>query len=906
MQRFSTSCLLSFATIAAMLALNGCSMDSVTSSPVSDEPVTEVQMAPISGSDYGGHAPLVGAHMYLVQPGTGGYGSVVKGLLTATSNNASFPTTQNGNWTNSGYGSDQFVPAADANGNPFYGVLADSSGSYNLSGDYTCTVGKPVILIGYGGSPSYVGQGSGTTGSTQTNTFAINNATVTPNNTNPATFTFTYTTTMTELFYPGEAVTVTGYTGLNLGYNESGTVLSSGLTTNTFSISVGTSTNLGSGTKAGSTTAPATVVANPPFNPAAVNMAVLGNCPSSGNFSTAGNGAISYIYMNEISATAAAYAFAGFINTAATDQTGNDEFHIGASNSTQGQQGLANAAITAGLLYDIQGSSQTTGAAGEGHIARSVTPNGGFGTVPLETIDTIGNILAACVDSTNTYRALAGTVSSACNVLESTAQDNGVVDGSTIKTSATSHVAFNIAQAAFNIARFPQGAGTGTTNSSGVTTVSANNATTAASYVSTLYGLPTGNVPFTPNLVSPRSGVTGGKPNDFSIALLWNLGAGVSASDVEIDGTGNAWVNAGPNDLYEITPSAVLTNIQTNNPLGETLSSALSAGLAIDSAGFIYAAASEGDYLYAPPVSGALGKALSTSASGIALDNVTNASNGPYQYIANQGDTQPATIVKQTFSGQPDTTAGTQFPIAGDASAANYTPGACAYAVGFITLDSANNVWTATSNNAGNDVPAYVCRFDNLGNLKYSFKVPKTNPNEAGVFAFPRGLAVDNGDNAFFPEKNLDALYLVAQGTVNVTTRGREQNGAYANLTILPGQLSAPSWVAVDGANTIWVSNTGDAGASTGGKPGTGLVQFTDAGAVMTSAYLTGAPLLTSPTTCLTSVAIDPSGNIWSAEGTGQGTCLSANYINEYVGLAAPTRTPISVAKGNSGVGVKP
>jgi hypothetical protein len=853
-----------FSLLLGASTLVGCSIGSIPDTAIPPS-TTEVKLAPISGNVYGGHAPLAGAHIYLVQPGTSGYGSVVKGLLTATSANSAYPTVENGSWTNSTYAGDQFVPTADANGNPFYGIQADNNSEYQLSGDYTCTVGQPVIIIGYGGSPSYP---SGNP------TLPVTNLTVTTGGTSAS---VTFTSGSTENYYIGEGVLLNGFTGTYAFLNgQTGAIVSGNLTTTTFQLSGITGT---SGLTTGTTyTTTGTSTASPTFNPAAVNMAVLGNCPSSGNFSTAGNGAIQYVYMNEISTTAAAYAFAGFLNTTVNDQSGNDEFHIGSSGTTQGLVGLANAATTAGLLYDITGGNLSTTYAGEGHIARTTTPNGGYGTVPQSTIDTIGNILAACVDSNNTYRRQTGTVSVACNTLESTAQDDGVIDGSTILTATTTHVAFNIAQAAFNIARFPQGGGTTTTQNGTATT---SNATTAANFVSALYNIPTGNVPFAPYLSTA--------PNDFSVPILWNVGT--PTTDVEIDSLGNAFAVAGASGLYEITPAGALTNPGTT-----ALSTALSAGLAIDLNNFVWAPAPSGTYVYAASVGvNGIDGTGSASGAGIAVDS------GENTYIAggSDGTVSPSQLAKQAaVNGTP---AGGAFPIVGSTSAAANTAGACESTVGFVTLDSSNNIWTATSSNGYDFGFTWVCRFDNNGNLLYSLNVPSSNSNEAGGFSFPRGLATDQGDNLFFADKNLNALYLIAKGTTT--------NNSYTTLTVTTNQLAAPSWVAVDGANTVWVSSTGDQGATTGSKYGKGLVQFNDSAAVMTPAYITGTVGSTTPATCLNSVAIDPSGNVWSSQAPGQGTCTTYSQVMEYVGLATPTRTPLAVAKGSSGtslVGTKP
>ncbi len=57
----------------------------------------------------GGHYGLAGAHVYLLEAGNTGYGSVAKSLINSSGSGA----VQNGDWTNSGYASDLWVPSTD-------------------------------------------------------------------------------------------------------------------------------------------------------------------------------------------------------------------------------------------------------------------------------------------------------------------------------------------------------------------------------------------------------------------------------------------------------------------------------------------------------------------------------------------------------------------------------------------------------------------------------------------------------------------------------------------------------------------------------------------------------------------------------------------------------------------------
>jgi len=191
--------------------------------------------------------------------------------------------------------------------------------------------------------------------------------------------------------------------------------------------------------------------------------------------------------INEVSTIAAIYAFAGF----ASDPT-----HVSSSNTTLAATGLANAATTLANLEDLNKS-----------IALSTTPSGN-GTVPQQEINTLANILAACINST-------GPASTQCSTLFSNATNNGVNAPDT-------------ATAALNIAHNP---GPGPT------------------VMGNLFGLQTPDSPFQ----SPLSTV----PNDFTIAISYS-GAGLNAPvPIAIDKAGDVWVGntaTGANSLSELSP----------------------------------------------------------------------------------------------------------------------------------------------------------------------------------------------------------------------------------------------------------------------------------------------------------------------------------------------------------------
>ena len=246
------------------------------------------------------------------------------------------------------------------------------------------------------------------------------------------------------------------------------------------------------------------------INSAAGLLAALGNCPSSGNFASA----VPFVSINEVSTIAAAYAFSAF----ATDAT-----HVGSSGTPAALIGITNAfANTTNLADTATGSALATTPAGNG-------------TVPQAEINSLANILAACVNST-------GPGSATCFTLFSNAMSAG--------SSGT--IATDTATAAINIAHNP------TAN------------------VAALYGI----IPSTPPFAA-----TFAQPNDFSVSISFH-GGGIAASQhIAIDAQGNIWAT---NSQYTVTeynslgaplsPSTGFANVMLNNP----------GAIAIDNSGNIW------------------------------------------------------------------------------------------------------------------------------------------------------------------------------------------------------------------------------------------------------------------------------------------------------------------------------
>jgi hypothetical protein len=901
----------------------------------------QVQVGAIQGSNFGGHAPLVGSHVYLLQASSGGYGAQAKSILNTGSGNTGL--TQNT--------SDPGIPTS------WYYTTSGSDGGFHLTGDYACTVGEPVYLYAYAGTPSYpaasgtatnntfnVGGANGTAG-TATESFAFGGGLSGVSITNPGylltsgtyvinadtgsgggsgaqiqvtvdnslvlfgvvsnvsvlsagtgytsapTFTahlgglfptepsfsatvspivdnvqFTLAATNTagvsnppENFYVGEPVTFsglgtgTGSAGAVVG--SSGTVIASGLTTTQFEVQI-TGGTLNSASTSLTVAAGATVTGTPYNNPAIVNMAMLGVCPSSGNFATGGtlsNGQtfapLRYVYMNEVSTAALAFAMEGFSNTAATAGYGT---YLGSSSSNL--VGIENAAYNAGLLYDIQGSNTSTTYAGEGHIARAVTPTGN-GIVPQSTLDTLGNILASCVDSNNTTSTNNGAGESPqCKSLFQTATSNGIPYGN----SGAGNVPVDTAQAAFNIAHNPAG-----------------NVGYSATFVSNLYTLPTGNVPFTPNLTA--------QPNDFTIAIQYPMTQTGSmttgnpqlqtAESIAIDAYGDVWLDSqAPQEVVEMSPQGAIA--YTSPALGH-----LPGYVSVDASGNIWTGCAFTTCGLAKyTVTTTTLPTYSQTVSGPTLSGVST--YDPYMTVANSAGNQyfgaapSSTGIFQTYALNSSGGLISPFPTSASLNTGdNIAHGAVE------NVSAGGDVWWTTEN-----AFAIVRLNPSTGAVASGFPIFTTGTGGATYTAnisAPEMPAIDSAGNLW--AANQSGTYA---GTVVRVTGA----GAVSNTT--GGTLNTPFGVTIDGAGNVFVANRGT------GTGGNSIAEFS--GATMTNIspsaanYTLGGQLLQP-----LNIAIDQSGNLWA-------TSYDQNMVVQWIGAGAPSSNPLSIASGKNKLGTKP
>jgi hypothetical protein len=912
LKRFATTAII---TLAASLTLSGCQMGSFPEASANPEQAT---LGSFSGSNFGGHAPLVGAHVYVLQPnasssGSNAYGGQATSILnsTGTANGSNNPTPV----LNS---SDPNIPTT------WYYQKTDLTGAFNITGDYTCTVGLPVYLYLYGGMPQYP---------SANNVYSIAKILYT-GTASPYTVTLTITTNTAqniENAYTGEYFTISGMTSsAGTPFNGTDQVVVAGSTTNgtnltTTQFSFQFNSALPSGITTGTTyteTGSNQVTFLPTFNPAVVNLAVLGNCPSGG---FTGANAISYVFVNEVSTVAAAYAFRPF-----TLQGNNDATHIGTS--TGNIAGIQNAAVIAKQLYDITGSNVSTTYAGEGHIARTNTVAGN-GIVPQANIDTLGNILAACVDSNNgattvgtsgSYNGTTGAysgISTQCNTLFTYATNTGIpvgtASGAAVAGVSPAYTAgtqpYDTATAAINIARHPAGAPYYVTGSTGT-----------PAFVTALYNLPTGNVPFAPYLTT--------QPNDFTIAIDYTAANNpgpdtypltTGAESLAIDKIGNVWFTTQPNKgtgagyLSQVNPAGVF---QTGNT--QYNSSYIYGYVTIDS----------GESAWA-------GSAISSNAVTYVHATSTPAAvsgSAPVTYTYNTGATSGSTVENYTYAGVADPSGNVYFTnnqTAGSNSAylqafhgAATTPTVTAIesaAIGSLNLtgqgfshtsiqvggasayfsyNAANGTGTPTITNI-----IFPTTFTNGVTLSQGTGFPVTNASTGCTSMLdPEQIATNRNGDIMVPDYHngtggtTSAFYYInnpgSPGSAGTST-GPGYCTQFPESTFHAG-MNYPFGAAVDGNDQLFLTNrggntismfnagntlTGNADAATYAmSPATGYEPQYLVGSTLT-------PMLSNPL----NVATGPSGEIWITD-------YGNNSIIEVIGLGSPTATPLSVAASSS------
>ena len=515
-------------------------------------------------------------------------------------------------------------------------------------------------------------------------------------------------------------------------------------------------------------------------NSASGLLAALGNCPSGSSFPSS-----LFISINEVSTIAAAYSFAGY----ATDAT-----HVSSSGTALAFIGIANAFKNSANLAGI-----STGVA-------LATTSAGNGTVPQSEINTLANILAACINSS-------GPSFAACSTLFSNAESAG--------SSGTAPT--DTATAAINIAHNP------------------------GANIAALYALSTATPPFAPAL--------SGKPNDFTIALnftggglsspigiaidrsgdAWAANSGIADSvselssagvaispstgftgggldfpqAVAIDGSGNAWVtnerssagvNGGNGSVTELSSSGTPTSGSPYTGGGLNVP----AGLAIDGSGNAWVADNNAD---------AVSKFNSGGTAQSGAGGYTGGGLGAPYDIAIDGSGDAWAINSATNSVSKLSNSGT--PIS---SSSGYTGGGINTSFA-IALDGSGDAWV--TNAYGNSISKFA-----HGGGAIS---PSSGYTGGGLNGPYGGIAIDGAGSVWAAN-----LY---GGNGSVTELSSSGSAISPSTGYLGGSLNGSNGIAIDGSGDVWVTEDGGVG---------GVAEFIGAATPVITPIMAGLP--TTPT----------------------------------------------------------
>ena len=493
-------------------------------------------------------------------------------------------------------------------------------------------------------------------------------------------------------------------------------------------------------------------------NPNAALMAALGTCPSNGSL----DGPYPTVYINEVTTVASVYALSGFMT---------DIAHISSSNTALGLTGVANAFANVANLVNL-----STGIANANTVLTNGNPNPN-GTVPQSTINTLADILAACINSAG---GVAGD-GSACGTLFANA-----LNGSTAPTDTVT--------AALNIAHNP------------------------AANVPALFGIATANSPFAPSLATA--------PGDFTLSLTFTDSSLNAPAAIAIDGSGNAWIaNSGAGSVTEFSPLGIASSYTAGgitNPVG----------IAVDASGNVWTAntstvseiSPSGSAVGTSPYTGTVTAGHSFQPRGIAFDESGNA------WVSNFGSGENGSLFEFNGSGVQQSPAnGYGFAFGIDTSVAvamdplGGTPGFPMNVDTYIGgIDEFTDSGTGLSPAGGwgqsiNSPEALAV--DNSGDawvadhgssvieLTFTFSTTTHQPTAATSHSFTGGgvsygqaIAIDGLGNVWVPN------------TTFSSTPGVLSEFSKTGVVLSPSGFAStstinPTGVAVDGSGDVWTCN---------------------------------------------------------------------------------------------------
>jgi sugar lactone lactonase YvrE len=192
-----------------------------------------------------------------------------------------------------------------------------------------------------------------------------------------------------------------------------------------------------------------------------------------------------------------------------------------------------------------------------------------------------------------------------------------------------------------------------------------------------------------------------------------------------------------------------------------------------------------------------------------------------------------------------------------------------------IAIDPSNNVWVANSASSTVTEAKFNCT-----------TLPCTFGSKVSFTGLTNAFAVAIDQNAIPWVSNASTTNKVTMLDLTTPT-----SGGTASVSGLGG-LSAPDFIAMDGASNLWAPN------STGGS-------VTEIAAGSTTTALSPSTGFTHTFATPRAIAIDSSGNVWVVSVAGSSS-VTTPVLTEIVGAAVPVVTPLSKAVSLNKVGKLP
>lgn len=455
------------------------------------------------------------------------------------------------------------------------------------------------------------------------------------------------------------------------------------------------------------------------------------------------NASSTFIQVNEVTTVAAAYALAPFAA---------DFAHIGASGSLPA--GISVAFANAALL-----ANTTTGTAGGANLATGVT-------VPTAELNTLGNILASCINSS-------GLSSGGCSALSTATATSDTFD------------------AAIAIARNP-----------------------GAAAITALYAQSDPQAPFQPSLALSAA------PNDFTVAVNMAGSPGTLATPygLAIDASGNAWVtNESGTTIAAFSPSGSFTTSTAAGLVG-------SRAVAVDKTGNLWVANTAGNSIleltptagFIPGLPGSVSLAGSFTAGGVDAPSALGIDSQNHVFAANfngnsvtELSSTGAPLNSSPFTGSSNNIANPS-GIALDSAGNIYVTSGLGYAVKLsntgvyaatytdnalqgpvsLAIDPANDVFL-TGFTTGAAIAGAVSEFNAAGVPALANPLTVAGASPSGIASDGTSIWVANST----PAGSLGQLTYAAASPVSPAAGF--------------GSLNMPVAVAIDPSGSIWTANSG-------------------------------------------------------------------------------------------------